>query len=124
MILAAVSEIERLPSSTAQITATAAFDQVRYRLGETILEAGAPLDSLYLVKSGAFATYAKIVGDTTPLHIFRAGERIGDRALMYTGISQYSIRCVESGELLSILGDDYRKLTEEAKNSTHRIARP
>lgn len=118
MILAAVPEIARLPSSMTQITATAAFDQARYRLGDTIIEAGAPLDSLYLVKSGSFATYAKIVGDTTPLHIFRAGDRIGDRALVYTGISQYSIRCVESGEVLSILGDDYRKLMEEAKNST------
>ena len=122
MILFAMPEIARLPSSISQITATTSFDQISYKAGATVLEAGGPLDSLYLVKSGAFATYAKIVGNgNTPLCIFRAGERLGDRALFYTDISQFAIRCVESGELLSILGDDYRKLIQHVNESTHAI---
>ena len=41
---------------------------------------------------------------------------MGERALVFTGISQFSIRCVEDGVMLNIIGDDFRQLMAHAQD--------
>ena len=78
-ILGAVPELKRLPTVQTQRTAINAFESGHYKAGAIVLGAGTMLDSFYLVKSGEFATYAKIFDNgRTPLCIFRAGERMGE----------------------------------------------
>ena len=110
-----VTELGRLHTLRAQIAATNAFESNAYSQGAVILDTGAFQDSLFVVKSGEFAAYARIVDEgNTPLYVYKEGECMCERALQRTAVSQYTIRCLKDGELLCFLGEDYRQLLDRS----------
>ena len=80
--------------------------------GETVIEEGAPVDALHLVRSG-FMRLAQRVGEgRASVSYLSKGMTVGEIELLIEGMagSRFSVSSVGYGELVRIAGDDLREV--------------
>ncbi len=80
--------------------------------GETVIEEGAPVDALYLVRSG-FMRLAQRVGEgRASVSYLSKGMTVGEIELLIEGVasSRFSVSSVGYGELVRIAADDLREV--------------
>jgi CRP-like cAMP-binding protein len=117
----------RLPDATLAELASAL--EVRlYADGEVLFEKGDPGDEMFIVQEGSVAIYEPSPDEAAkhqppagtsppakerPLRIFRAGESLGEMALIDNLPRTLSARAVLASQTLVLKGDDFRRLVRD-----------
>lgn len=92
--------------------------------GQTLFEAGDPADAFYLVRSGALAAFRTGADGRPELvgHI-RAGEPIGEMALVEDRPHSANIYALRDSELIRLPKSAFEKLTRRHASLMHELAR-
>ncbi len=100
------------------------LDQIAARLqmhalreGEVLFNMGDPGNDLVIVQTGCVAIYvpnSEKSGKEQPIRIFRAGEALGEMALIDGRPRSLSARALEASDILLLTGDDFRALLAQS----------
>ena len=103
------------PEELARIAAIA--HEVRFAPGQVILEAGKPLDALYVIVDGLI----ELSRDGDVLHTAHRNEVLGAWALFDDEPMQVTARTVDDARLLAIARDDFYDLLADNSEITSSI---
>lgn len=110
-----VSMFSRLPEETmdrlAAVLESRLFDQ-----GEVLFHKGQAGDEMYLILEGSVAIYEPsqdTPGKERPLRIFRAGESLGEMALIDRQPRTLSARALQTSRVLALTGEHFRPLLQD-----------
>ena len=84
--------------------------------GQVLFNQGDPGDELFIVQQGCVAIYAPSAdqpGQEKPLRLFKAGDLLGEMALIDRQPRSLSARTVEPSKLLVLRGDSFRRLVQD-----------
>ena len=96
-------ELFALMSPDVRALIAASCEQVSFAFGETIVAEGEPADSLLVIISGtARAVKRTDDGDEVPLGVVRAGEVLGEVALISSGLRTATVRASGAVEALRL----------------------
>ncbi len=85
----------------------------RLNAGDILFNMGDPGDELFIVHQGRIAIYVpdnEAPGKEQPIRIFNPGEALGEMALIDRQPRSLSARALESTELLTLSGEEFRQL--------------
>jgi CRP-like cAMP-binding protein len=94
----------------------AALERRGYADGEVLFHKGDLGDEMFIVQEGAVAIFeprADRPGQERPIRIFRAGDTLGEMALIDYQPRTLSARAVQPTQALVLKGDDFRRLLRD-----------
>lgn len=95
---------------------SSALEERHYADGEVLFHKGDRGDEMFIIQAGSVAIYDPSPdkpGQERPLRIFRAGETLGEMALIDYQPRTLSARAVQPAQVLVLKGDDFRRLLRD-----------
>jgi signal transduction histidine kinase len=110
---------------TADETAAliASGQHIRARPGDTVIEEGAPGDSLYVILDGELEVSKRDGDRQVVLATRKAGEFFGEMSLLEQAPRTATVRAVRESKLLSIGADAFRRLLEGKPSTATTVLR-
>lgn len=94
---------------------------VRFKLGETIFSEGDPADLFYLVRAGSVTLYRQMEQSKGVFNQVRAGEYLGESALMGVAARAFSAQAANNCELVAIDSAVFKQLVQLEPDLIHRF---
>tara|TARA_R110001599_G_scaffold353442_1_gene592245 strand:- start:20859 stop:23285 length:2427 start_codon:yes stop_codon:yes gene_type:complete len=94
---------------------------VRFKLGETIFSEGDPADLFYLVRAGSVTLYRQTEQSKGVFNQVRAGEYLGESALMGVAARAFSAQASNDCELVAIDSAVFKQLVQLEPDLIHRF---
>jgi signal transduction histidine kinase len=91
--------------------------------GETVIEEGAPGDSLYIVLSGELEITKREGGRNVVLASRKAGEAVGEMSLLERAPRSATARAVQPSELMEISPESFRRVLEGNPSTAMTVLR-
>ena len=98
-----------LPTALLAAT-TSEFEAVDLSVGQVLVHEGDPGDAVFIVASGRFVAHRSSDPDAAPIGYMRAGDVIGERAVMSGRPRAASVSATTDGQVLRIDADGFRSL--------------
>ncbi|HEX2314521.1 MAG TPA: family 2B encapsulin nanocompartment shell protein [Thermomonospora sp.] len=101
-----------------------AFEQREYAPGDVIVEAGGPVDHVYLIAHGKVGKVGTgKYGDEIGLGLLADGDYLGDRALLdEPGTWDFTARATTATTVLALSADAFRAVAERAETLREHVA--